>query len=559
MFKILNFCKLTLIQLLIFFSFFSNINASNLYKNYSSKEISNYFLGIISLSDNEYENSYKFLKKLEGLEQNHSRYSRVYINSLVNLNKINQAFKYSKKLEKENLDNFESNFIISVFYFKNQKPELAKNYLEKIKTKFILDPVQDYLVNSMLRWVQLNSLSFAEAEKLFDFDRENFKNVKAIEKVFLYCYFKRKNTSSLFENLLFGSDGNFSRYNFFFANYLHKIKKNNRAKEIINKSLIEYPNNLILNQMKFDLKNKKKFNNKFNCEELTNISAEIFYVISNALSSQQFFNYSNFYLNLAKYLNPNFISYNTLIAENLYISGKLSAAKIKFNNILFYGDAYEWYAAKQIASILNEEKKEKLSIDFLSNKFKKIDNPSIYQIYDYASFLKNKEKFEVSIIYYTKVLDLIDNKHKLYPKAKDGRGISYERTDQWKKAEKDFLDSLKFDSEQAYVINYLAYSWIEKGINIEKALSMLKKANELKRNDGYITDSLGWAFFKLKRYTEAEKYLQLAVKLMPSDPIVNDHYGDTLWMNGKKLQARFYWKYVLNLEGTKKKIKRRVE
>ena len=85
---------------------------------------------------------------------------------------------------------------------------------------------------------------------------------------------------------------------------------------------------------------------------------------------------------------------------------------------------------------------------------------------------------------------------------------------------------MNFDSEQAYVINYLAYSWIEKGINIEKALNMLKKANDLKKNDGYITDSLGWAYYKLQRYTDAEKYLQRAVKLMPSDPIVNDHYGD---------------------------------
>ena len=84
---------------------------------------------------------------------------------------------------------------------------------------------------------------------------------------------------------------------------------------------------------------------------------------------------------------------------------------------------------------------------------------------------------------------------------------------------------------------------------------MLKKANDLKKNDGYITDSLGWAYYKLQRYSDAEKYLQRAVKLMPSDPIVNDHYGDSLWKNGKKLQARYYWKYVLNLNNIEKDLK----
>ena len=88
---------------------------------------------------------------------------------------------------------------------------------------------------------------------------------------------------------------------------------------------------------------------------------------------------------------------------------------------------------------------------------------------------------------------------------------------------------------------------------------MLKKANKLRSNDPYITDSLGWALFKLERYKESKDYLQLAVKLMPGDPIVNDHYGDVLWKNGKEIQARYYWNYVLNLEETEDKLKKSIE
>ena len=88
---------------------------------------------------------------------------------------------------------------------------------------------------------------------------------------------------------------------------------------------------------------------------------------------------------------------------------------------------------------------------------------------------------------------------------------------------------------------------------------MLERANKLRSNDPFITDSLGWALFKLEKYKEAKNYLQLAVKLLPADPIVNDHYGDVLWKNGNKIQARYYWNYVLNLESTEDNLKKTIE
>ena len=147
----------------------------------------------------------------------------------------------------------------------------------------------------------------------------------------------------------------------------------------------------------------------------------------------------------------------------------------------------------------------------------------------------------------------------MYGQALDGRGVAYERSDQWNKAEVDLLNSLNVSPNDAYVINYLAYSWIEKGINTKKSLAMLKKANTLKPNDGYIIDSLGWGLFKLKNYKEAKKYLQQAVSIMASDPVVNNHYADSLWMNNNTLQARYYWNYVLRLEETEEKLKKEIK
>ena len=206
-----------------------------------------------------------------------------------------------------------------------------------------------------------------------------------------------------------------------------------------------------------------------------------------------------------------------------------------------------------------QEKKEKESLNLLKKSFKALRIKGVYQMFDYAEFLKNNEKFEDSITYYTKILSKIDNQHPLYPEIRDSRGVAYERLGEWDKAEKDLLASLKVKPDQAYVINYLAYSWIEQGVKIEKSLNMLEKANKIKSNDPFIIDSLGWALFKLERFQESKDYLQQAVRLMPADPIVNDHYGDVLWKNGNEIQARYYWSYVLNLEKAEKDLKEKIE
>ena len=285
-----------------------------------------------------------------------------------------------------------------------------------------------------------------------------------------------------------------------------------------------------INIFKDDVKGLQKF------EDERGIIADIFYVIANALSVQGAYKLSNFYINLAKYLNPNFSSYQSLLAENFVQLNKFEEAKKIYKDLSKTGSVYKWYATKQIAALNEEEGKKKEALSLIENTFKKI-KPGIYETFDLANFLRNQKKYDESI--------------KLYS--------DYERTNKWELSKKDLLLSLKIEPKAPYVMNYLAYSWVEKGENIEEALKMLKEANDLKQNDGYITDSLGWALFKLNNFSESKKYLELAIKLMPNDPIINDHFADCLWMNDLRIQARYYWKYVLNLEKTEEDLKRKVE
>ena len=175
-----------------------------------------------------------------------------------------------------------------------------------------------------------------------------------------------------------------------------------------------------------------------------------------------------------------------------------------------------------------------------------------------ANFYKDNQYYEKSVKYYSLALKEINEDHFLFPKILDRRGTSYERLGDWKKAEKDLMGSLKILPDQAHVLNYLAYSWVDKGINLDRGLEMLIKANKIRKQDGYIIDSLGWAYYAKKNYIEAEKHLQKAVELLPTDPIINDHYADVLWMLNKNIQARYVWNYVLNLDGTEQDLKDRI-
>ena len=121
------------------------------------------------------------------------------------------------------------------------------------------------------------------------------------------------------------------------------------------------------------------------------------------------------------------------------------------------------------------------------------------------------------------------------------------------------LKSLEISPGDPYVAIYLAYSWLERKYKIDEALKMLKEAYDQKENDPYITDSVGWGYYLIGDYQSAEKYLRKAVELMPEDPIVNDHYGDVLWQLNRKMQAKYFWKNVLELEETDEKMKKDIQ
>ena len=543
----------------IFFLLHDEAIAKKRQIEYSKYNISNYFLGIVSANQNYTDIAYKYLKKVKFTKKGNSNFNRQFIRTLVLLENFDKAFDFSKDVWSENELFFEAELLLGIHSFINEDYSSAEKYFKRLNENFVEDFIfYDFLSDMLVSWVRASENRKDESFELLEKIPEDYKNLKQIQNIFLHCYFKSEKTEILFDRLLGEKDKDFSRYDFFLANYFISKNENTAAKIIITKSRNINNSNLLIKQAEnFILNGKnKKIINLFNCENPKDSIAEIFYVIANFYSSIKDYKLSNFYLKISLFLNSNFTPNKNLLAENFFLQKKYELSKKVYNSIKTIGPIYAWHASINLAQILLETtNNEKLSIKNLEKEFDLIQNPNFDHYYELANFYKDYEYYEKSIKYYSLALKNINEKHYLFPKILDRRGTSYERAGEWKKAEKDLLKSLEILPKQPHVLNYLAYSWIEKRTNIKKALEMLERATNLRKNDGYIIDSLGWAHYVNENYFEAEKFLQKAVELMPLDPVINDHYADALWMINKKLQAIYFWEYVLSLDTTEKKLK----
>jgi tetratricopeptide (TPR) repeat protein len=176
-------------------------------------------------------------------------------------------------------------------------------------------------------------------------------------------------------------------------------------------------------------------------------------------------------------------------------------------------------------------------------------NPSdLEAIMALGNVQRGRKQFAECADVYSKGVDTIAKPEKSNWVIYYFRGICFERSKQWAKAETDLKRALELYPDQPHVLNYLGYSWIDQGLNLDDGMSMIKRAVEQRADDGYIVDSLGWAYYRLGNMDEAVKQLERAVELKPEDPTINDHLGDAYWRVGRVLEARFQWSHARDLK-----------
>ena len=254
------------------------------------------------------------------------------------------------------------------------------------------------------------------------------------------------------------------------------------AKEITDQIDILNTNLLTAQTKKWvNKKNFTKFSDFFSCQKETDILSEFIFLIANLYSSQNNYEESNFYLNISNYLNPKFKFNNSLLVENFYKKNDYEKSKQILDLFNEDDDVYYWYKIKKITNIMFEELGKKQAIAYINSNFKKIKNPSKKILFDMANIFKTFEEYQLAIDYYNRVFSKIDNSSNSYSEILYRRGGSYERLGQYDESDKDLLNSLKLNSDDAYVLNYLAYSWLERDYQIDKAIEMLEKAYKQKK------------------------------------------------------------------------------
>ena len=519
---------------------------------FNQKYLSNYFSALVSVTNQKNDDAIIFFNSSKFLMNKHDNFLREYVFSLVLGGQVKNAINQIKRSNNSNF--FEGDLLLALESITKKNYKQAEKRLKKLLA---------YQENEAYEFVIIKILESYNHLFLKSKIKKNSRNLGRIDLItssFQNCYLGTKKTDSNFLNLINSSENEYSRYLFFHLGNIIEKKDYELVNEI-SKTIDPLMSSLLIAQSKkwIDENKYEKFNNYFSCKSENDLLAEFFFLIANLYSSQDLFKESNFYLNLSNYLNPKFYFNLSLLAENYHLNNNLEFAKKILNELSDEEEVYHWFKTKKITQFLAEQEKDNEALDYFEKKINKFKNPSTKILYDIANIYKKFKNYEKAIEYYSLVLSKIDKNTSTYADVLYRRGGSFERMGNYEMADIDLLKSLEIRPDDPYSLNYLAYSWLERKFKIKEAMEMLNKAYNEKENDPYITDSVGWGYYLIGDYENAEKYLRKAVELMPDDPIVNDHYGDVLWQLNRKMQAKYFWKSVLEFEDTDDKMRKDIQ
>ena len=252
------------------------------------------------------------------------------------------------------------------------------------------------------------------------------------------------------------------------------------------------------------------------------------------------------YLQLALYLDPRH-PLALLSLADLYETMKKPQLAIDMYRRVPADSPLHRNAEIQLAANLDSLEKTEEAKDHLRKLIE--ENPADMEaIMMLGHIERSRKQYTDCATTYSRVIDQLENPTRANWNVFYSRGICNERNKNWTAAEADFKKALELFPDRADVLNYLGYSWVDQGVNLDEGMKMIRRAVEQKPDDGYIVDSLGWAYYRLGNYEEAVKHLERAVEIRPEDPTINDHLGDAYWKVGRQLEAEFQWSHAAALK-----------
>ena len=456
---------------------------------------------------------------------------------------------FANKIKKKDYKNFFANLVLSTDQY------LKKNYEESERLIKLLDfeSIDENFKNILVGWISYSNSKDSMVLNKIDqksFDSKNCTPMNCLHNAFIkQLTGNQKESEKLFNSLsMFGLES----YRILEVLFVHYVKTKNleMAKKIHNK--LEK-----LNLSVESFENTKERLYLFSpLEKKEHGLAEIYFNIAGWFYENKMYEFSSFFSNIGLRIRPDFTSLKFLLANNYE---KLNHYKLvnQYLDKFEKDNIYDLKLSKIKLKSLNKLKAENKIIETLEVVIIKYPDNNEFKLF-LADSLRNKGEHKKSIVLYNKIIKSLINIENHHWNIFYSRGISYERTKQWNLAEKDFMQALELNPSAPYVLNYIGYSWLERGIKLKKALSYIQMAFELKPDDGYITDSLGWAYYLLGNYNKSIGILENAIKILPTDPTLNDHLGDVYWKLGRKSEALSQWKRVL-LYDPEVELKKRVK
>ena len=474
--------------------------------------------------------------------KNNELLDRAFISSLAD-GDIDEAVKLADRILTMDKSNRVARLVVGVRDLKQKKYAAAQQNINQS----IRGPITDLVATLLSGWASYGAgdtkSAIANIDKLTGPEwYPIFKDLHA--GMILELANREKDAGARFERA-YKLDDSMLRVSEAYARWLSRNKDSTAAKavyEAFDKKLPRHP--LVLEGLR-ETKAGKKLSPLVDSPQSG--AAEALYGIGATLTRRGGEDLALVYLQLALYLAPNH-SLALLSLADLYESVKKPAMAIKIYERVPASSPLKRNAQIQLATNLDAADRSDEAIKILKTVTTE-DPKDLEAIMALGNIERGRKKFADCAETYSLGIDALPpNNDKANSVYYYYRGICEERSKQWSKAEADMRKALELQPEQPHVLNYLGYSWIDQGINLDEGMKMIKRAVEQRPDDGYIVDSLGWAYYRIGNYEDAVKHLERAIDLKPEDPTINDHLGDAYWRIGRTLEAKFQWAHARDLK-----------
>ncbi|HWN80411.1 MAG TPA: tetratricopeptide repeat protein [Bradyrhizobium sp.] len=474
--------------------------------------------------------------------KNNELLDRAFISSLAD-GDIDEAVKLADRILTMDKSNRVARLVVGVRDLKQKKYAAAQQNINQS----IRGPITDLVATLLSGWASYGAgdtkSAIANIDKLTGPEwYPIFKDLHA--GMILELANREKDAGARFERA-YKLDDSMLRVSEAYARWLSRNKDSAAAKavyEAFDKKLPRHP--LVLEGLR-ETKAGKKLSPLVDSPQSG--AAEALYGIGATLTRRGGEDLALVYLQLALYLAPNH-PLALLSLADLYESVKKPAMAIKIYERVPASSPLKRNAQIQLATNLDAADRSDEAIKILKTVTTE-DPKDLEAIMALGNIERGRKKFADCAETYSLGIDALPpNNDKANSVYYYYRGICEERSKQWSKAEADMRKALELQPEQPHVLNYLGYSWIDQGINLDEGMKMIKRAVEQRPDDGYIVDSLGWAYYRIGNYEDAVKHLERAIDLKPEDPTINDHLGDAYWRIGRTLEAKFQWAHARDLK-----------